>query len=324
MAPHINLGLFDPSDPASDKEVAAALEDLVNGTLEPFGAAKTIDEVIRADVQEAYTSYTSQPHPTPEQLEDGIVRKPSPAGWQRFLWLSLGEVALRVPADHPGQQSVVAFLQELPRLPRHKVPEVIGDTKEVREKELWAQDTAYDGFEQWMYEVNEGNFMARQTPSGDPDAAVKYLNFSALMARLLAGGVIDTSRLSALRSPSPFAVGKPLISPVHPDPADAARHYEPWLSAAAQWILHAGEALFELCEKKAFRELGSQVWTRTQWDGWKLKFEAASKEDRLSTQARQLASKALTQMAEVEKQGVKESVFEALGFMSMDYGDDDE
>lgn len=143
------------------------------------------------------------------------------------------------------------------------------------------------------------------------------------MARLLAAGVIDTSRASALRRPSPFAIGHPLISPVHPDPADAARHYEPWMSAAAQWILHAGEALFELCEKRAFRELG-QVWSRTQWDSWKLKFEVASKEKKLSAPARELASKALERMAEVKEQGVKECVFQALGFTSMDDGEDED
>lgn len=164
MAPYIDLGLLDPSDPAPDKEVAAALEDLVNGSLDPFGAAKTIDEVIRADLRVAYASYTSQPDPTLEQLEEGLVRKPNPAGWQRFLWLGLGAVALRVPADHPGQDGVVTFLQELVRLPRHKVPEVVGDEKDVRETELWVKDTAYDDLEQWMYEVNEGSAALRLSP----------------------------------------------------------------------------------------------------------------------------------------------------------------
>lgn len=134
-----------------------------------------------------------------------------------------------------------------------------------------------------------------------------YINFSAFLARLLAGQVAEATRLSALIRPSAFATQN----------AEIYENYEPWASAAAQWILYSGEALYEMCDRETIIEIGKQKWTIALWNAWRSKFKIVAETDRFSTQARTFASAALEKMAEVEKNGVTTDVVAKFGFTSM-------
>lgn len=135
MASSIVLDLSDPGDSQSEVRIADTIQDLVNGLKDATTAAQDIDDVVVSESQ---------------------TEVPKPSGWQKYLWDCLGKAAMAVPFDHDGQDRLVALLQELQRLPRHKVPQKIGD--EIIQKELWVltQKNRYDGLEQWLWELDQG------------------------------------------------------------------------------------------------------------------------------------------------------------------------
>ncbi|KND91997.1 hypothetical protein TOPH_03376 [Tolypocladium ophioglossoides CBS 100239] len=312
----LTLNISDPGDSKADKEITDTLQSLVNGSIDPAAAAHVIDKTVVTDCQEGLASYTSVPNPTSSQLEDGTIRAPYPAGWLKFLWDCVGKAAMEVPSDHPGQDRLVTLLQELQRLPRHSVPELVAG--ELSERELWTSTPAnrFEGLELWLWELDQGTFTAAQQVESSHSVAASYVNFSAFLARLLAGGVEEATRMSALIQPSPFGTSSPLISPKYPDAAEAARHYEPYASAAAQWVFHAGDALFEMCEKGVIIDIGKQRWTRALWNGWKAKFDTIAKADRFSSQCRSLATQAVERMTQIEKSGTSSNIVDRFGFMS--------
>ncbi|UNI19641.1 hypothetical protein JDV02_005816 [Purpureocillium takamizusanense] len=297
MVSSISLGLSDPDDCKSEVDIANTLQDLVNGATDSASGARDIDKVVVDECRQ--------------------TDNPRPSGWQRYLWDCLGKAAMAVPADHPGQDRLVELLRELQRLPRHEVPEKVGD--ELFHKELWvlAPENKYDGFEQQLWELDQGTFTATQQVERSEAIAASYVNFSAFLARLLAGAVVEATRLSALIRPSPFATVNPLTSAAYADASEAARHYEPWASAAAQWILRAADALHEMCEGETLIEIGRQKWTPALWDGWKSRFAAVAKTEQFGGRARELASAALERMAEAESKGVTTNVGDKFGFMSL-------
>lgn len=156
MSTTIILDLSKPGDTEEEIKVTNTLEDLVNGSIEPSSAAEIIDRTIVDSCRVDYISYTAVPNPTAEQVRDGTVRAPQPAGWQEYLWRCIGKAAMRVPTDNAGQGYLVDLLQELHRLPRKRVPWLVGGG--LIEKELWdlTPTNHYDYLEQWLWELHEG------------------------------------------------------------------------------------------------------------------------------------------------------------------------
>jgi hypothetical protein len=101
-----------------------------------------------------------------------------------------------------------------------------------------------------------------------------------------------------------------------------AQQYENALRDAAQWIFHAGDALFEMCVKETLIEIPGPKWTPAVWNAWKVKFEEAGQADSLGEEGRGIAETALKRMGDVEKCGVTTNVCEIFGFTSIK--DDDE
>ncbi|KAI1658878.1 hypothetical protein F4813DRAFT_355000 [Daldinia decipiens] len=312
MSSFISLDLSCEDGSDAKKRIVATLQDLVNDTESPGSAAKIIHGVIIDDCRDAYTSYNSVSNLTAEQIESSTVRTPKPGGWMEYLWDCLGRAAMRVPADHKGQDRLVDLLQELQQLPKSPVPEFVAG--EMRETLLWniTKETRYEGLTQWLWDLDQGNFNGapRQVES-DPNAATAYINFSAFLARLLASGVADTNTLSALRRPSPFATS-------HQDHIvrDLPR-YEPYAAAAAQWILYAGDVLFELCEKRILVEVGSLTYSRALWYVWSVKFKVFAESNESSTEVREFARQAVNKIDQCKKDGINpaKSVIEKFGYI---------
>nr|POE48937.1 hypothetical protein CFP56_39034 [Quercus suber] len=292
MAP-IHLNFIDPNDTDKEKRIVELLQDLINGNTSPKSCAEKIDDIIVTDSASS-----------------------SALDWQKYLWDCIGKAAILVQTDHPGQDHLVAFLQELQQLPRHNVQYHVGE--EVFTKELWhlKAQNRYDGFEQWMWELDQGKFVGGRQVEQSGEAAHSYQNFSAFSARLLSNGVIEATRLSALVPPSPFATKSPNRS--------TAGHYEPYAGAAAQWILHAGAALFEMCEKETLVEIGAYKWTPTVWKNWKQKFEAVGTTETLSRECRELAAKVVEHMSKIERDGITTEIVSTFGFMIVKEEDDEE
>lgn len=160
MSRHIHLRLCDPKDSQAEFKIACALEDMINGYMLPIYAAEIVDESIRADLGECYELCRTIRKPTPQQLENGTIRWPNPGPLMHLLWMGIALIAMRVPADHQGQDHVVEFLQELFRLPQHKVPRIVGYSTEIEFGCLWTDDT-FIAFKGWMVEVDRSELPLR-------------------------------------------------------------------------------------------------------------------------------------------------------------------
>ncbi|KAI7782020.1 hypothetical protein LA080_013958 [Diaporthe eres] len=301
---------LDPLDPEFTKDkhesqFTTVIQDLINGSVDPASAARAIDKIVVDECQEAFASYTSVPNPTPEQLADGTVLSPRPAGWEFFPWNCLGIAAMKLPADDASQDRLVSLVQELQRLPRRAIPSLTAGC--LGEKELWnlspENGSAYFGV--WLSELHEGHFGDRGRIEKDTAASTAYFNFSSLLARLLASHIVDTTGLCALIRPSYFE-----RSPI-------SARYEAYSNAGAQWIQYGGEALYEMCEKGVLK-IGKQRWTRGLWDSWKAKFASVKDNDEFTKDGRERAIKALDRMAQIETRGltgIRGGVVEYFGFV---------
>lgn len=288
-----------------ESQFTTVIRELINGSVDPASAARTIDKIVSDQCQEAFASYTSLPNPTPEQLADGTVSSPQPAGWECFLWNCLGIAAMKLPADDASQDRLVSLVQELQRLPRRAVPSLTAGC--LGEKELWnlSPENGYAYFGDWLSELNEGHFVGRGHIERDTAASMAYLNFSSFLARLLASHIVETTGLCALIRPSSF-----VRSPI-------SARYEAYSNAGAQWIRYAGEALYEMCEKGVLK-IGRQRWTRGLWDSWKAKFAFVKDNDEFTKDSRERATMALDRMAEIETKalaGIRGGVVEYFGFV---------
>ncbi|XXH05598.1 hypothetical protein Hte_012030 [Hypoxylon texense] len=319
MSAPVVLDLLEPGDSAADVKIITTLQGLVDGLLEPRAAAETIDAEIVRDCQEAYVSYTSVPSPSPEQLENKTIRAPQPAGWIKFLWDCVGKAAMKVPANHAGQDRLVSLLYELQQLPKHRVPWLAAGN--LIEKELWSLNAknGYEGLNQWLWELDQGHFTGGRQVEQDPAAALEYVNYSAFLARLLAKGVAEVTRLSALTLRSPFHRSFPSLAKTDIDSAEAVRHYEPYACAAAQWMIFAAEALCEMCNEGVLVAIGEQRWTQGLWDARKTNFEYVARDERFSEQARDYAAQAAERMVQAENHDfgkAEESIIQKFGFIT--------
>lgn len=144
---------------------------------------------------------------------------------------------------------------------------------------------------------------------------VAYLNFTAFMARVFAAGVMDTTRFSALHSDQFLGLHWPYNK--------QADQSEPYVRAAAEWMMHAAAAMWEVCDRKAY---AARAFNAKWWARWEARFQRVAEGDSgFSPTAREAAVGALKQM-EAAKEGrlVEPSVIESLGLMVKDWDDDDE
>jgi hypothetical protein len=160
----LNIPLGSEDKPGL-KHIATTLHNLVNGIVDPRTAAETIDQIIVSDCQETYLSYTSVPKPTAEQIASGSIRAPDPAGWLQFLWNSFGKAAMVIPYDHAGQDRLVGLIQELQRLPPQKLPYVVWGKLIEKELYILTDKNGYDGFKQWLWELDQGKFHTLLVPA---------------------------------------------------------------------------------------------------------------------------------------------------------------
>ncbi|ETS80477.1 hypothetical protein PFICI_08006 [Pestalotiopsis fici W106-1] len=305
----IDLGLARPDDDANEKKIISVLNDLVHDRIDAVTAARTIDEIITEDCQKTLVAYNSA---SKEQKKNGTVSGPSPQGWQHYLYDCLATAAMKVPAAHPGQDRLVNLIDQLGRLPRHKVPALYSDSEQIVEKELWVlnRENHYDGFGQWMWERHEGTFVGWRQVEMDPDAADAYLNFSAFLARLLSGGVAALLGLSALVLP--FIRRNITVAASH-----EPHKFEPYVAAAAQWILYSGKVLYTMCEIKV---MASVRWKKELWDRIKTQFDTINGDGRFCTETRDWAAQAADFMRKVEETGsVRETdAFQRHHFLSLE------
>ena len=99
--------------------------------------------------------------------------------------------------------------------------------------------------------------------------------------------------------------------------------YAPQVAAAAQWILHAGEAIREMCQKRA---MAGKRWTPELWESLKEKFDAVAKDERFTAEGCDWAGKARDRMTELEQRDFsgKEGVVEIFKFPGPATDEDEE
>ena len=116
-------------------------------------------------------------------------------------------------------------------------------------------------------------------------------------------GFVDCSFLSGLSEILPR--GK-TVAPTHlvkcgVRPADIGS----WLEATAQWVAAEEEArwVYARCqEKEKTRKSNSrEIWSRENWEVWKVQFRLYSEHERVSLRGREVARAALQMMEQTEK-----------------------
>ncbi|KAK6829784.1 hypothetical protein PG987_010368 [Apiospora arundinis] len=304
----LDLGLADPSDDETDRQLKGALQELVDGEAEAAAIAKRISTLVVSDCErdyEAHRASLSNSPPKDDENNNKTACKPfsSPVGWIAYLWRTIGQAAIAIPHSHSGQDRLVSLLQELWRLPPQTIHYISGDDVE-EEYTFWESDEN-DQFCQNMRLLDS---------DANPTNPAKYVNFSAFLARVFARGLVDTTRFCALITGEFLG----LRWPYNKRPEKG----EPHVLAAAQWVAHAGPALWEMCEKKAYAAKG---FNPTWWARWRDRFgQVAADDSGFGGQARGAAAEALRQMATFEEgEGslVGLSVVEAFGLNVKDWED---
>ena len=163
------LGLDDPSDDECDKQLNATMQGLVDGEIGAAAAATTIHALVLETCEEGCSGRND---------EDGEgPATGSGTGWKGYLWRTVGKVAIAVPSHHAGQDRLVAFLQELFRLPPHTV-RFKGHDGNVWETRFW-DDARTDGqFGEEMRLLDSGRFSPSPAPgcsSGPAPADRKHV-----------------------------------------------------------------------------------------------------------------------------------------------------
>ncbi|KAK7961706.1 uncharacterized protein PG986_002531 [Apiospora aurea] len=283
-----------PDDDEIDRQLKTALQDLVNGGVESTTAAKIVDNLIVSDCQRAYEAHSASLRSNNKPKENGEYTETfsKPPGWAGYLWRAIGKAAIAVPHNHRGQDHLVSFLQELPHLPPRTFQYISG-SGDLVDYTFWEDDRRNDQFCQNMRLLD-----------------TEYVNFSAFLARVFARGVVDTTRFCAL-------VTKEFLGLYWPYNKQAYRS-EPYVLAAAQWMTHAGAAMWEMCEKKAYAAKGfNPKW----WGWWQARFAQVAEDDSgFSEQAREASAEALKQMAVLKEDGCAGlSVIEAFGLNVKDW-----
>lgn len=129
------LGLEDPSDDKHDKQLNATMQGLVDGEIEAAAAARRIHTLVIHNCEEGQSTGNNEDGESPATT--------SGTGWMVYLWRTVGKVAIAVPSHHAGQARLVAFLQELFRLPPHTI-KFKGHEGNVWETTFW-EDAKEDG-----------------------------------------------------------------------------------------------------------------------------------------------------------------------------------
>ena len=121
----------------------------------------------------------------------------------------------------------------------------------------------------------------------------RWRNYQAFLARLILSGLCDCSSFSALAS---------MLSEPHPrpDPGDVGR-LAIQASAAAQWILYAGEFIYFCCPGGCKGSAGIEVWTSNHWQVWKEMFGDIIRRDHYDRGAKATAQEAVREMSAQEE-----------------------
>ena len=135
--------------------------------------------------------------------------------------------------------------------------------------------------------------------------AAAYLNFSAFLARLLAVGIGAGVDLCALtqRPESRFCTQRIAWTAKYADSAAQVRRYQPYASAAALWLIYAGDALFDYCDRSV--HAFGPSWKRPLWESWKEKFGEVVEDTRFTEFTRNLVRQALERMDQLEQRGCR-------------------
>ncbi|CAG8949287.1 hypothetical protein HYFRA_00004912 [Hymenoscyphus fraxineus] len=325
-----DLATPDPNWAAPNK-IHRTITALLTAKKTPTDTAQEIHQIITTDTQEAYLSYTSIPAPTASQVQNGEIRYPAPSDLLHFLFRCIGMAAMEISPHDAGQDHLIAMLQELMAIPRVNLPDASGG--KLGEVEIYCitPENGYAGLAQLLWDLNQNICRPpkRDTQDGSKNLILNaYINYSSFLARLLEAGVCEVTNLSALLT-GPFASSnksftKPLSFTGTKDPTDMAFEYEPYICAAAQWILFAPKALREMTEKRVRVRPMEKLFTHDLWEAWKEKFGAVVRDGRFCREARGLAGEVVSRMEEMERMETPDFVVERLGFVREDDEDDDD
>ncbi|CAG8981876.1 hypothetical protein HYALB_00014007 [Hymenoscyphus albidus] len=325
-----DLATTDPNWTAPRK-IHRTITAFLTAKKTPTDTAQEIHQIITTDTQESYLSYTSIPTPTASQLQNGEIRYPAPSDLLHFLFRCVGMAAMEISPHDAGQDYLIEMLQEFMAIPRVRLPDATGG--KLGEVEIYCitPENGYAGLAQLLWDLNQNICRPpkRDTQNKSKNFVLNaYTNYSSFLARLLEAGVCEVTNLSALLT-GPFASSnksftKPLGFTGTKDPIEVASEYEPYICAAAQWILFAPKALREMTEKRVRVRPMEKLFTQDLWEAWKEKFGAVVRDGRFGGEVRGLAGEVVGRMEGMEGREIPDFVVERLGFVREDDEDDED
>ncbi|KAF2149066.1 hypothetical protein K461DRAFT_282539 [Myriangium duriaei CBS 260.36] len=308
----IDLEAIGRHDSGQAKAIDQLIQAIVNGDRQISQAAQEISKIVIKQSEAYFTARSSDPA-TEYSPSSG---KAGPAGWQEHIWDYLGRSSMVIPVDHPGHASLVSLLLELQKLPKSSVRAHTADG-EIYDVELWTLTKAnhYSHLQQDLWQLAYLDFQSEFAAS--PEDCKRFVNYSAFLARLLAAGVVDTTRIFDFTTRE-FRTTDPTRR------TSGFDEYETRVAATAQWVFQAGPAVFEMCEKSAVAEPGGFWWTRTTWENMKTKFNAVAGSSKYTQATRDTAARAVARMEAIEREGVTTDVVGLLEFHAQAGAEDDE
>ena len=127
----LDLQLYDEYDDEEDLYYKKRLESLVLGEITPAKAASNFDAWVTTESSAKLDKLKQRPNGrklTAEEEERGVHERaiaPNASGYIEMVFPTIARLLSAFPPSHPGQDSVIQFLEALRALPKHEAPDGI-------------------------------------------------------------------------------------------------------------------------------------------------------------------------------------------------------
>ncbi|TEA09872.1 hypothetical protein C8034_v011598 [Colletotrichum sidae] len=295
----LSLNLFDDDDDEEDAVCKQKLTDLANGTTNPRNAAIDFDRWVVQRANDRLTELLKK------NGHGSAPRYASPnvSGTIEVTWAAIARLCSAFPPHHPGQDTIIQFLEVLGDLPKHQAPDQMPESEsdETHLVTLWQfGDNDVSPTEIFRREAEEFSYPYSDIETPGSEVAVRWRNFQSAVARITALGISNLAFLSALGDILP---SHPLYPDLEERKIGGPNRVSGDTVAAAQWMMWPDEGRFAYQQCKNLRETGPRsMWHPERWQQWKVQFAFVEGDERFTPKARLAAKLARQQMASLEEE----------------------
>jgi hypothetical protein len=159
----LDLQLYEEYDDEEDLYYKKRLESLVLGKITPSKAASDFDAWVTTEANARLEKLKQRPNGrnlTPEEEEQGVHERaiaPNASGFIDLVFPTIARLLSAFPPNHPGQDSIIHFLEALRALPEHEVPDGINAEPGNEDMmTLWPFGESWQGLTEVFRRVADG------------------------------------------------------------------------------------------------------------------------------------------------------------------------